>query len=197
MIKTVFIRHGDIGRKNQYIGKTDLPLSSLGKKQVENLLPLLVDLKITTVYCSPFLRCRQSYDCLKLSVPPQLTKEIREVDFGDWEEKTFSEISAESPGLIEKWATMEGNFTFPEGENLTSFHSRIISFVETKLKNHTEEIVLIITHGGVIRHLVCYLLGLSFNDYLKFKIDYGSLTVIDLFESGGVLESLNVRYGHG
>ena len=47
--------------------------------------------------------------------------------------------------------------------------------------------MLAVTHGGVIRAMICHLLGLEPRHYVLFEVDYAAAVVIDLFDGRGVL----------
>jgi broad specificity phosphatase PhoE len=51
--------------------------------------------------------------------------------------------------------------------------------------------LLVISHGGVIRQLICSCLGLGPENYLAFDIQPGLCSVIELHSQGGVLVGLN------
>ena len=51
--------------------------------------------------------------------------------------------------------------------------------------------MLLVTHGGVIRAMICRLLGLPPRDYLLFDTRCASLSVVDIFDGKGVLAGLN------
>ena len=50
--------------------------------------------------------------------------------------------------------------------------------------------MLVVTHGGVIRTMLCCLLGLELQKYVAFDVGYAALAVIDLFDGRGVLTAL-------
>ena len=50
--------------------------------------------------------------------------------------------------------------------------------------------MLAVTHGGVIRTMICHLLGLEPQQYVVFEVPYAALVVIDLFDGKGVLAAL-------
>jgi len=50
--------------------------------------------------------------------------------------------------------------------------------------------VLAVAHGGVIRTMICHLLGLEPHRYVAFDVPYAALAVIDVFDGRGVLAAL-------
>lgn len=54
------VRHGHMDKKNCFIGKTDLPLSPLGKKHAEDMAELLRNVPFGCCLCSPLQRCLET-----------------------------------------------------------------------------------------------------------------------------------------
>ena len=144
------------------------------------------------LYSSPLKRCRKTAEHFFSGQDIELIEEAREVDFGTWEGMNFEEISIQSPDLVEAWMNDE-NFCFPKGESLKNFETRIKQLANQLVKSGHERIVLV-SHGGVIRHLICEFLGLSFKQSLLFQVELASLTQLQIFENGkGVLQGLGIR----
>jgi broad specificity phosphatase PhoE len=121
---------------------------------------------------------------------PVVEPELREIDFGLWETMSFEQIRSSSPELVEEWAQYVPNFSFPGGEGIAEFVSRVQN-VGDRLAACAGETVLAFTHGGVIRALICHFLGLSPRNYVLFDVKPCSMTTINLFDGKGVLAGLN------
>ena len=115
--------------------------------------------------------------------------DLREIDFGRWEQMTFEEISASEPELVDRWAAWDEDFAFLEGESLRDFSERVRRAAERMVGDAASRI-LAVTHGGVIRAMICHLLGLSMSQYLLFDVRPASLTTIQVFDGRGVLMEL-------
>ena len=191
MVKRLYLlRHGRVDTGGRYIGSTDLPLLQEGREDLAAVAPYLRRQNFDSVLCSPLLRCRQSLDVLDLDVRSEICPELREIDFGAWEGLTFSEILQRDPLLVEKWAVWSEEFRFPGGEGIGAFLDRIKT-IRRRVKTDPAKRILIISHGGVIRQLVCSCLGIGSENYLAFDIQPGLCSVIDLHLQGGVLVGLN------
>jgi len=171
------------GKAGAFYGSTNLEL--------KNKTHLVLTLKEgTKVFSSPLLRCTQSLDRLQLKSELNL-EDAKEVDFGYWEGLTYTEIEQKWPLEVKAWQEDE-DFYFPQGEKIKDFQKRIehlAKFIATQ-----KEDVFLMTHGGVIRHLICHCLGLSYDKSLAFQVDTGSLSSIELFSGGlGVLKALNLK----
>jgi len=167
-------------------------LTDTGREQVRNTAFLLQNKGITKILCSPLLRCRQTLEELDLSCATHFNDLLREIDFGRWEGKNFAEIVQYDQELVDSWVASPDDFSFPGGESLTSFRNRVKNF-KTQMESLVDENILVITHGGVIRHLLCLLLGLDADKYLVFEAQPGCFCSIRLFAEGGVLTGFNIQ----
>lgn len=186
-----FLRHGDTGLQGRYIGSTDAPLTDKGRAQARQVAGLLQVKGITRIICSPMLRCRQTLELLALTCPFRFDELFREVDFGRWEGKNFREIIQLDKELVDSWVSDPASFSFPDGESLAAFNKRVAA-CKILLEQMTEEKILIITHGGIIRHLLCLLLGLDTEKYLLFEVKPGCVSSVQLYDEGGVLTGFNI-----
>jgi alpha-ribazole phosphatase len=190
----ILIRHGDIGQefKGIFVGKTDVPLSAEGRLQAERLRPYLESGPRTAVLSSPQLRCRETARIATepLGLPVEVDNDLREIDFGRWERLTFDEIVSADSSAVDGWARYDRDFTFPGGERIGDFLSRV-SALGDRLASRGEGRTIVFTHGGIIRALICHFLKLAPRHYLLFEVRPASITTIRLFEEGGVLTGLN------
>lgn len=199
MKRILFVRHGQTGVQNRYLGRSDVGLNEAGRKQVAQLSHALAMKDVDAVFSSPMLRCRQTCEILltaRNAGKVYNDGRLIEIDFGRWEGKTFKEILPVDREMVDRWSQGGPSFQFPEGEKMADFYNRIDSFA-AHLYSTAGERFLVITHGGVIRHLICRLLHLDFANYLYFRVDYGKLCSIDLYSEGGVLTGLNMRGDNG
>jgi len=189
--RLILLRHGRTGLSGRYVGSSDVPLSEEGRKQILDLRSDLGAMKIDGLMASPMLRCTQSASLLDLGLPVQLDPDLREIDFGRWEGKSFAEIEAQYPALVQHWASGTDDFCFPDGEATAEFVSRV-NAVKNRLLALDARTMLLIAHGGVIRSLICGLLGLSQSKYLLFQVAKGHYSTIALYDGGGVMTGFNL-----
>ncbi len=191
--RLILLRHGDIGEPyhGRYIGSTDLPLTEMGRQQAEDLAELIRRENPGRCFCSPLRRCRETADVLSRAAGLnfETDPDLREIDFGQWEGMSFDEILAAFPEHVRRWNTFD-LFTFPGGETVESFLARMRRAAR-RMAEDPADTVLACTHGGVIRNLICYFLGMQPRQYLLFAVKPASLTTIELFEGNGILTGLN------
>ncbi len=185
------LRHGETTMAGRYVGALDVPLSKKGDKQTASLAPLVKSIAVEYVFCSPLLRCRQTLTNLDLTVQFEFNNDLKEINFGRWEGKSFAEILAMDGDLVTQWSLNPDKFGFPDGESIENFQRRVVRAKKTVTDNEYRKI-LIVTHGGVIRYLLCYFLGLSVKNYLAFDVQLGKMSVLRIYPTGGVITAFNV-----
>ena len=156
-LKIHLIRHGatDANYDGRYIGcKTDLPLAPEGMNELRMLKDDIDYTEIERLYSSPMLRCRQTGAVLYPDFEPVMVEELKEYDFGSFENKTAAELES-NPNFI-PWTS--GRLSAPPGgEDNSEFIKRIcvgfnkivLDMIEGGL---TESAVIM--HGGAIMMLL-------------------------------------------
>ena len=188
--KLVLLRHGNTGYPGRYIGAKDVPLSPDGFNQIGGLKSVFQKHHFDAIYSSPMLRCRQSAEILFAGQSILFDDDLKEIDFGRWEGLQFDEIVEDDPELVKEWADWNSHFCFPEGERTGHFIKRVHR-MGARIKETPDDTILLITHGGVIRVLICLFLNLNPEDYLMFKVQKGKYTTLEMFDNSAVLSGLN------
>lgn len=187
------VRHGSIGPVGQgcYIGSTDAPLCEEGERQVAALAERLrARTGLRRCVCSPLRRAVRTAEILggATGLAPEIVPDLREIAFGSWEGRTFDEIRDSSPDQVGESARFAPDFAFPGGERMQDFLARVRRAAERLAAE--PEVVLAVTHAGVIRAMLCHLLALPPRAYVAFDIAPASLTVVRLFDGKGVLSEM-------
>lgn len=88
------IRHGITAAnlEGRYIGVTDTPLCQQGTEELYNKVEQFEYPYIQRVYCSPLKRCRQTAAILYPNAPIMEIEELREMDFGKFENMKADEL---------------------------------------------------------------------------------------------------------
>jgi len=186
------LRHGTTTLQGLYVGSTDVRLAEEGREQVIRTGKVLVGESIDQIFCSPMKRCRETSNLLHLDIACEIDENLREIDFGRWEGHSFEEINRADAGLVEDWRTESDSFCFPEGESVRAFSRRVEIFSQKVLAARGNRI-LVIAHGGTVRHLLCVFLGLTPEKRMIFEIQPGSFSTLTLYGDIGALTSLNVK----
>ena len=195
MSRLFLVRHGDteLNSAERYWGRSDVKLSPAGLEQAKRLRDRLAVEKIDAVYSSNLERALVTAEIIasghQLAVIT--CAELREVNFGQLEGLNFSEISRLYPEVAKLWAERSTKLKYPGGESLVKFNNRVSKFL-SKLDKHTVgETILIVAHAGVLRTLVCQLLGIDPQRRWQIRLDLASLSILETHQQGAILSLLN------
>ncbi|MBQ4839191.1 histidine phosphatase family protein [Pseudoalteromonas luteoviolacea] len=186
MIQTLyFIRHTETTQSGMLLGKTDSPLTSTSHQQLLTIFDSLP--KPDRVISSPKLRClapAQAY-AEKSGLALSIKSELQEMDFGLWDGKSYDWLwqNATDPSIGEFWQN-PWDIAVPEGESMITFNNRIASWWQTFTADRTDDTVLVVTHGGVIKQLLALWLELpkGVSSHLNcFEVGYGCVVKVTVF----------------
>ena len=156
-LKIHLIRHGatDANYDGRYIGcKTDLPLAPEGLNELRLLKDDIDYPEIERLYSSPMLRCRPTGAVLYPDFEPVTVEELKEYDFGSFENKTAAELES-NPNFI-PWTS--GRLSAPPGgEDNSEFIKRICVGFNKIVLDMIENVLTesaVIMHGGAIMMLL-------------------------------------------
>jgi alpha-ribazole phosphatase len=189
--RLVLLRHAQIDQRHagQLIGATDVSLDPAAEADLRATAGRVMRWTPQTCCCSPKQRCRQTAAAVAPGLPLHVDDDLREIDFGHWETRVFADIVAYEPAMLDRWAAFDLDFAFPGGERVGDFLCRVQAAAD-RLIHAEAETALVVAHGGVIRTLICHLLGLEPRRYVSFHVPYATTVVVDLFDGRGVLEAL-------
>ncbi len=176
-----------------FCGVTDSHLSPEGRRQVERLFYALQHVKIDRVVSSPLARAQETAKAAvgKRGIPIETLNDLSEVDFGEWENMTFDEIEKADKELFKRFISEDMGFSFPGGESLRGFAARTKKVANVLLKSESSNVV-VFSHGGVIRHLLCHYLELPYDKKYIFDIQPGSVATLDFYDGATVLSRLEL-----
>ena len=182
-MRLLLARHGESvwNAEKRFQGHTDIALSDRGRAQAEALGRRLRGYKVAAAYVSPFTRARETAEVALRESGVRLTviEELRELSLGDWEGCTVDEVRAREGDPYRAWLRAPHDCPPPGGEPLPVVSERVRAAVERIAAAHPNgDDVLIVSHGGVISVYACALLGCSFNQLWRLRVDNCSLTVV-------------------
>lgn len=85
----------------------------------------------------------------RVGLQPIEDERLMETDAGDWTDRTFQEVRAESPELFDAFASAQPHFAFPGGESFAAQEVRVNAALERVLAGALP--ALVVCHGMVIR----------------------------------------------
>ncbi len=190
MRRLYLLRHGHTvgGDELRYKGHTDVPLSEKGRGQIEALADYLKREGVNgpAVYSSDLKRAAETAEIISeaLGVPVVKKTLLRERNFGLWEGMSLEEIEQRYPREFEKWRNNPLRYKPPEGESTLDVRDRVKRAVEEILEEVTQGDIVVVSHGGVNRVLLCHLLDIPLENIFRIEQDYGCLNLIELHHNG-------------
>lgn len=181
-----FIRHGqtDWNAEKRLQGQLDIPINQIGEKQAaengKKLKKKIPDLENWHFVSSPLIRTRKTMEILRTNMGLKADgystdDRLKEVHFGDWQNRTWEEVRQETPAAVEqreknKWNTIAPG---PDGESYAMLYQRIISWLDT-LQDKT----ICVSHGGINRCLQKHFLKLKEEEAVKILVPQDKIMAI-------------------
>lgn len=155
--KIYLIRHGltQGNLEGRYIGRTDLPLCKEGIKELQNLMDTCEYPRVGKVYSSPMRRCVETANLIYPNMQPTLIDNLREYDFGVFENKVITELMKDEKYL--QWIERTLQEGLEGAEKMQDFNQRILKGLEEVILDMMRLKIsdaALITHGGVIMQLL-------------------------------------------
>lgn len=148
-------------------------LSPTGWTQARGLAAVLAPLAPNAIYTSPLERAVETAAPLsaRLHQPVMLDDELVEIDFGAWTNRTFKELEPDPA-----WRQFNQNpatAVIPGGEPLASVAQRGASAIARIAGRHHAGVVVIISHGDVVRLALARLLQMPIDAFRLLAIAPG------------------------
>lgn len=179
------IRHTAVENpENLCYGFAEMPLR---KNCIEDFKTLEIDDNYDIAVSSPSQRCHLLVDYFKLDY--QTDERLREMNFGNWELKKWTDIPEEE---INPWYKDFINVKASGGENLLEIQTRVLNFWNELIQKNNVNKVLIITHAGVIRLILQAVLQFPLENMFNIQIDYGKKVIINVNEGIFSVKKMNV-----
>lgn len=156
-------RHGETewNELNKVLGRTDIALNDIGKKQAYKLAKTLSAKRIDIVYSSPLCRAVETSLIVAkdLEIECIIKGELIEQNFG-----IFEGVDRDDPEYQK--AKREYFMRYKGGESFLDVAARVYPFIES-LESQNKNILLV-THGGVCRMISSYFNDLSNEEFVTF-----------------------------
>lgn len=188
-MRLLLIRHGSTldNEQGRLTGQADVPLSPLGERQVALLGERLANETLDIIVTSDLQRARATGAAIAHyhQIPVYEDAAVREISLGEWEGVTLSELMELDAEAITRWQNEPLNVKPPGGETITQLHDRVVPALEFWYANYPDSMVVWVTHGGVIRVLLCHLLNADLNSWGQFRRENASITEVRLGQTAG------------
>lgn len=178
------VRHGPTHARSM-IGWTDRPADLSDGAALARLRQALPPM--APVISSDLIRAATTADALqgdrtRLPHDPRL----REIHFGDWENRSFAEIDVEDPTRLRAFWEQAGDVAAPRGESWNQMSARVRAALDD-----LPETVVVVCHFGPILAALQRALGADVQTVFAQKIEPLSLTLLQQGADGWQARHIN------
>lgn len=192
------VRHGETiwNQEHRFQGHMNVPLSDKGRMQVERLARRLREAAdregFDAVWSSDLVRASETARAVAAAVEGRLITHtgLREMDFGAWEGLTFPEIKKAFPDVAEAYHRDPVGTRMPGGEAFTDVLERGRRVLAEIMESGSRR-VIVVAHGGIIKAILCELLGLDPGLRGRLVIRNTGVTIVRCRPPGGDLLLFN------
>ncbi len=190
----VFVRHGQTGPNvdGRLLGRSDPPLTDVGRAQAERLAARLAAEQPVAVLTSPLRRAVTTAQIIAEAAGASVTIEDRlvELDYGDWDGRRVDELPA---GSFDTWRDDVG-FRPPGGESLGDVRARVVSLGTELFASGgpaDRGVVVAVSHVSPIKAAVTWALQTTDDLAWRMHLSVASITRIGSRDGVPYLLSFN------
>ncbi len=180
------VRHGETewSKSGRHTGRSDIPLTDVGRHQAEALGSRLAGHRFALVLTSPRSR---SVETARLAGFPDaiLEPDLGEWDYGDFEGRTTADIRTEIPD----WSTWTGPWR--NGETVDDVGARADRVIERCLDPSIDGDVLVFAHGHLLRVLAARWILVPAEAGRLFALGTATLGILGWERTTRVIETWN------
>jgi broad specificity phosphatase PhoE len=156
-------RHGQTAynHEGRFQGHLPVPLDATGREQAAALAEVAAGVQITSLWCSPLVRARETADIVAARIGLQPAEDARfaETDTGDWTDRSFADVRAEDPEGFARFQRSDPSFRYPGGESFAEQSARVQAGLGDLRARPSALPALVVCHRGVIRLALAVALG--------------------------------------
>jgi probable phosphoglycerate mutase len=160
------IRHAQTvwNREKRIQGHSDSPLTGDGKKQASRWGRILAQFRWDRILVSDTGRATATARIINdyLNIPQSFEPRLREQDWGRWVGLTVTQLKAVEPLMLDEQINAGWDFCPPGGESRRSVLKRSLEALREAAERYPGEILLVVSHEGVVKGLIYHLCGRRF-----------------------------------
>jgi len=169
----LLVRHGETeaNRARLALGRADPPLTAHGRAQAAALAAGLAGSGAARVVSSPLVRAVATATAIAdvLGVTVEIDPRLVELDYGEWDVRSFSEFPPED---LERWRT-DASFSPPGGESLLAVGARVATLCEELVDGPS---VVAVSHVSPIKAAVLWAMDADPLLAWRMHLDVASVT---------------------
>ncbi len=168
----LLMRHGETpwNREGRVMGRNPVELDGHGRAQVASMVDFVRALRPDLIVTSPLVRARQSAEIIAAGlgggVPIREDPQIAEVEYGRWEGMTY--------------------------EDLREVQARGVAGVMRTLGEADGQRVLFVSHGDIIRTVLCHFLAMELRHFRRIRVDNAALSAVQVAGEFAEVKFLNI-----
>jgi probable phosphoglycerate mutase len=137
-------------------GQSDPELDARGHEEAERVAGRLEREEVSAIYITNLRRTAQTAAPLasRLGIEPRVEPDLREIHLGEWEGATFRRRMTENDPLARRVIEEQRWDIIPGAETTDAFLKRVRQGIERIAAAHTDQRVVVFTHGGVIATVI-------------------------------------------
>ncbi|MDP9866547.1 MULTISPECIES: bifunctional RNase H/acid phosphatase [Streptosporangium] len=185
----LLLRHGEtpLSVERRFSGLGDPELTPNGVAQAEAAAARLSrgPYGVQVVVSSPLRRARATAETVaaRLGLEVVVDEGLREVDFGDWEGHTFTEIQRRWPDLLAAWLA-DPSAAPPGGESFGEAARRVQATGDRLVERYEGRTVLAVSHVTPIKMLLRSALLAPLAALYRMHLDLAALSLIEYYADG-------------
>jgi broad specificity phosphatase PhoE len=180
---TIFLlRHGETAwnEERRVMGRLEIPLNRKGIAQAKRIARILPKLEVHAIYSSPLKRALDTalIQVEQNKIPLEIEPDITEVAFGRWEGYRFDDLIKDDAYLRFMRSPLKS--AVPGGETIVGVQKRGLKAMQRAMQEVPKGRILLVSHGDVIRAILCHYLRLPLQEFRRLRVDNGSLSIIEI-----------------
>ena len=195
-MKTLLVRHGETewNKSGKFLGQFDVPMNERGMGQArETAIAVSIDTP-TALYSSPLARTMQlAAEISRLtSLPVTPMSGLKELDLGEMEGLSGSELREQWPDFHTGWRDNPGPMVMPGGESLAQLQDRAWDAYLQMEKDHGgDEVLVVVSHNFTIRTIITRILGMPWDSFHNMTLSLASICSVESNARGRRLVTFN------
>lgn len=186
--RLLLLRHGQtqMSLDRQYSGHSDPALTQEGRRQAQCAAEHLAARGgVDAIVASPLQRCQETAAAVgaAMGLSVDTMDDLIEMDFGQWEGKTFEEVRAQDPQRHEQWLK-DAQVAPPEGESLGQVYRRAKRARAAITERYGPGTVLVVSHVTPIKSILREALGAPATMLHRMHLDLASLSIAEFYSDG-------------
>ncbi|WP_457638812.1 histidine phosphatase family protein [Persephonella sp.] len=194
MKNIILVRHGEseYNAKRIVQGHIDTDLTPAGIVQARLAGEALKKFNIQRIFSSDLRRAYRTATIISdvLNIPVEKDQRIREMNFGEWEGRSYDHIFETDYETFHNWLKNPVACPLPSQEEISKFEERLSSFYKDIL-NLEEKNILVVAHGGSIQGLLCVACRIGMENLWALKHSNTGITVLQVNKKEVSIKLLN------